>query len=275
MGLVRLKAGDEARLEAFLGAYADSSMIPRSNLARAGLAWSGQWGEAEYLAVEEDGELRGVVGHAWNGNLLLQAPLHAAQLSLALATSTGRAVAGLLGPWDQVEAARALLHPGPARLARREVLMGLSLDLLRLSPEPGLVRPPRPEELDQVAAWRVAFDLEALKTAPTPGALKGARQMAEDFAARGDLFVLELGGRLHAMGLFNARLPDAVQLGGIYTPPEARNAGAARRLVAGALLQERARGVSQALLFTDNPAARRAYAAVGFEERGHYGLVLI
>ena len=77
-------------------------------------------------------------------------------------------------------------------------------------------------------------------------------------------------------GCFNARLPDVVQLGGIFTRPEDRGRGYARRLVAGMLQHARADGAPRAVLFTgqDNLAAQRAYEAIGFEPIGLYGLVL-
>ena len=85
-------------------------------------------------------------------------------------------------------------------------------------------------------------------------------------------FVLEEGGVLKAMGAFNARTPDAVQLGGIYTPPEGRNRGAASRLVAGMLKQS---GTERGVLFAKDPAAIRSYLAVGFRECGNYGLAFL
>ena len=77
-----------------------------------------------------------------------------------------------------------------------------------------------------------------------------------------------------AYSAFNARLPEIVQVGGVWTPPDRRGRGYARAVVAGSLLEARAEGVRRAVLFTSNPMARRAYEALGFRKIGEYGLVI-
>lgn len=66
-----------------------------------------------------------------------------------------------------------------------------------------------------------------------------------------------------------------VQVGGVYTPPALRSRGYARCAVAGSLLAARAEGAERAILFTNNPAAVRAYEALGFARIGEYALVLL
>jgi predicted GNAT family acetyltransferase len=55
-----------------------------------------------------------------------------------------------------------------------------------------------------------------------------------------------------------------------------RSRGWARAAVASQLAAVIGEGVSRAILFTgeDNPAARRAYQAIGFRPLGDYGLLL-
>lgn len=262
---------DAAALEALLSAHADTSLIPRSNLRAVGLAWSGRPFEAQYVGRWEGGALRGVVGHAWNGMLLLQAPAAAGALAIAALEASGRRPAGLLGPWAQVEAAREALGLSPERfrLREEEVLMAIACAQAR-GPGEG-VRAARPGDLEVLAPWRIAFEREALFN-PAPDAL-GLRAGLERSIEAGALFVLEEAGAVHAMGAFTARLlPEAVQLGGIYTPPELRGRGCARRLVAGMLGLS---GAARAVLFTKDAAARRAYLAVGFEVCGTFGLALL
>jgi len=88
-------------------------------------------------------------------------------------------------------------------------------------------------------------------------------------------WVLEVEGALVAYTGFNARLPDMVQVGGVYTPPELRGRGYARCVVAGALQSALSTGASRAVLFTpeSNLPARCAYESVGFEVVGDYGLI--
>ena len=74
---------------------------------------------------------------------------------------------------------------------------------------------------------------------------------------------------------FNARLPDMVQIGPVWTPPEHRNRGYARTLVAMTLQKAKQCGVKKSILFTDNPAAAKAYEAVGFQQIGLFRLALL
>jgi predicted GNAT family acetyltransferase len=80
-----------------------------------------------------------------------------------------------------------------------------------------------------------------------------------------------------AYSVFNATLPDIVQIGGVWTPPESRGRGYARSVVAGSLLAAHQQEVRRAVLFANpaNAAARAAYLSIGFEIVGDYGLVLL
>ena len=79
------------------------------------------------------------------------------------------------------------------------------------------------------------------------------------------------------MTAFSAVLPDMVQVGGVFTPVERRGRGYGRAVVAGSLLDARADGVVEAILFTEaeNHPAQRAYEALGFERIGDYGMVML
>ena len=57
-----LRPGDEAALEAFLVAHADSSMFLRSNARAAGLVDGGQPLQATYVAALEDGRALRTLG---------------------------------------------------------------------------------------------------------------------------------------------------------------------------------------------------------------------
>nr|WP_274517504.1 GNAT family N-acetyltransferase [Fortiea contorta] len=74
-----------------------------------------------------------------------------------------------------------------------------------------------------------------------------------------------------------ARLPDIVQIGGVWTPPALRGKGYAKSVVAGSLLAAKTQGVERAILFTNrqNSAAQAAYRGIGFHPTGEeFGLVL-
>ena len=74
------------------------------------------------------------------------------------------------------------------------------------------------------------------------------------------------------MSGYNAKIAEAVQIGGVFTPPELRSKGYARALVAASLEAAHESGIGTGLLFTarDNIPAQRAYTALGFREIGDY-----
>ncbi|PYP57226.1 MAG: GNAT family N-acetyltransferase [Gemmatimonadetes bacterium] len=278
-----LHPGDEAALDAFLVARADSSMFLRSNARAAGLVDRGQPLHATYVAALEDGRMVGVVAHCWNGMVLVQAPAHSAVLAREAVRRSGRAVTGFSGPWAQVVAARDALGLAAATAVQdsRDELYALDLDRLVL-PAPlasGAVRcrHPEPEELELLAAWRASFSVEALGMVDGPELGRASRADVLLHHERSADWVLVHDKTPVAYSVFNAMLPDIVQIGGVWTPPERRGRGYARSVVAGSLVAARTQGVARAVLFADplNAAARAAYLSIGFRIVGDYGLVLL
>jgi ribosomal protein S18 acetylase RimI-like enzyme len=278
-----LGPGDEAALDAFLLARADSSMFLRSNARAAGLADGGQPLQATYVAALEDGRIVGVVAHCWNGMVLVQAPVHVAVLAAEAVRRSRRAVTGFSGPWAEVVAARAALGlaTAPAIKDSRDDLYALDLDRL-VVPAPlasGAVRSrhPEPGELELLVEWRVRFAVEALGATDGPDLRSASRADVLRQHERGADWMLVHEGTPVAYSVFNAMLPEIVQIGGVWTPPACRGRGYARSLVAGSLVAARKQGVARAVLFADplNAAARAAYLSIGFEIVGDYGLVLL
>lgn len=275
-----LGADDAAPLEAFLLRHRDSSMFLRSNAQRGGLDYRGQRLQAIYMGGFRAGELCGVAAHAWSGMLLVQAPDDAAALAQACVALSRRPVSGLTGPAAQVKLARQALHlhEVPATLDGDEDLYVLDLrgwgmpDVL----QSGRVscRPPRPSEWPTLYAWRLAYELETLGRQDSAELRAHAREWMDGYIADGAVWVAAVDEGPVAMTLFNARLPDMVQVGGVYTPPEQRARGYARAVVAHSMLVAQQNGAERAILFTANPFAARSYSAVGFEHTGRYGLVL-
>lgn len=279
----RLVPGDEAALRAFLAPHVEASLFLLGNLRAAGLEDTGAAYSATWTAAFDGGKIAAVAAHCWNGVLLLQAPRALADTARAAIHASGRPLAGLSGPRRQVEEARRALglEGAPAALDHEAELFSLDLAGLRVPPAlaRGEVRcgPPEPREAPLLAEWRVDYAVETLGA--TPGeALRGS--CAEEVArltAEGNAFVLRAEGAPVAFSGFNARLPEVVQVGGVFTPPALRGRGYARAAVAGSLLAARAEGVGRAVLFTEreNHAARRAYLALGFRVVGDYGMVLL
>jgi predicted GNAT family acetyltransferase len=136
-------------------------------------------------------------------------------------------------------------------------------------------RPTAACDLDQVADWWMAYGVEILGEQDTTTGREQRRIQAESAIAEARTWVLEEHSRLVAMSSFNARIREAVQIGGVYTPPALRGQGYARAVVAASLLGARSQGAHLATLFTGvhNLAAQRAYEALGFQVVGDYRLV--
>jgi uncharacterized protein len=276
-----LTATDADALETFLLEHRDSSMFLRANSRRAGLEYHGEFLQGHYVAAFRESRIVAVAAHYWNGMLIPQAPEQAAEVARALVAASGRTVTGFLGPREQIEAARVAIGLGnaPTRSEHNEGLFALPLAELRV---PGVLsngevacRAPGPEDRDTLTEWRLAYDLETLGGRDTPEARSAAAGWATAQITEGTARIATQGGRLLSVSAFNATLPDAVQLGGIFTPVELRCRGYARAAIAASLIAAQNRGVTRAILFASAPAAIRCYEALGFQRLSDFGLILL
>jgi GNAT superfamily N-acetyltransferase len=274
-----LGPGDEEPLERFLAKHRDGGQLLRANLSRGGIEDRGAPYQATYAASFSRRKITSVAAHCWNGMLLLQADEAAEKVARKALSASGRPLTGLLGPWGQVVWVAWTLDlpqdaPGLERPQRR---MSLDLEDLRL-PEPLargelVCRRARSSELELLHNWRAAFEAETAGV-PEDGALRAAaRRTVETLQESGDNWVLTHDGRLVAAGTVIGETDEAVQIGGVITPKALRNRGYGRAVVAGALRAARERGRARALLITNDPAAERAYRAIGFATGGEVGLV--
>jgi len=276
-----LGPGDETALQAFLAPRADSSLFLLSNIAQSGIVDTGQAFTATYAAAFEGGAIVGVVGHAWNGNQLFQAPKHAAALSRIAAEACGRSIKGLIGPWEQTAPVHesAALADKHTLIAEQEILYALPLAEMRtpdaLARGAVTCRRARVEDHALIADWRVAYSIETLNERDSAALRTHASEAMARETANRRAFLLEEGGAPVAFSAFNAQLPDVVQVGGVWTPLALRGRGYARAVVAGQLAIARDEGAKRGVLFTKetNYAAQRAYESIGFQRIGAYGLI--
>lgn len=289
MQIYILQPGDETRLEAFLKPRVDASLFLLSNSRRSGLVDHGRPFEGTYYAAITggdiaSGDIAGVIAHYWQGNVVLQAPECLGELIEHLSSVATRPIQGLLGLAAQVTRAREILGWTDAELQldEKEGLYALPLDELIMPEDPrtGCVHGRRLErrDLDLAATWRLAYSLETLGAEETPELAERCRADMESSLERGDTWVLltEEGGDPVASTSFNATIDEAVQVGGVWTPPEFRSRGYGRAVVAASLLGVRGEGVRRAILFTgdNNLPAIKAYAALGFRRIGDYRIIL-
>jgi GNAT superfamily N-acetyltransferase len=229
--------------------------------------------------------LIGVAALCWNGMLLLQAPEQGDDLEHIverMLSASPTPVRGLSGPVAQVRAARSHLGLGLAPASLEEDQELYSLDLSAWTPPPALARDPLvrcraplPAEREMLRAFRFAYELESLgRDANDPAARTQSDAWLDAQIDEEVAWVAVASGAPVSYAGFNATLPDIVQLGPIYTPPECRGRGYARAVVAHSVQVAKERGATRAVLFTKNPNAVKSYEAVGFQHVGDYGLVL-
>jgi len=274
-----LEPGDEEPLQRFLSEHRDGAHLLHANLGRGGIEDRGVPYQGTYAACLHRGAVTAVAAHYWNGMLLFHAEEATERVARFALDVSGRRLEGLFGPWEQVlRAARSLDIPkGSAGLDEPQRLMALDLtDLIVPGPLACgelVCRRARSSELELLYNWRAAFEAETTGRRGDLGLRAAARQMIDQQQRSGDNWVLTRDGRLLAGCTVIGETGEAVQIGGVITPQNRRNRGYGRAVVAGTLRVARDRGRARALLITNNPAAERAYRAIGFGACGEVGLV--
>jgi predicted GNAT family acetyltransferase len=270
------RAGDEAAMETFLAAHAETSMFLRGNLHELGLFDRDHPHGTEYWLVG-GGAITAVFGLTNRGFAMSQAPDASPALWDAFAEAVqGRELGGITGEAGQADEMKRALGVMDADYALDlpEPLYRLALKALVLPDRPGEIRAPGEGDRALLELWNAAYVTELRMTTPERVAAE-ARERAQRAIAGDRTRLLIVDGAPVAMTALNARLPDMVQIGGVYTPPELRGLGYARRVVALHLDELRREGVSTAILFASGAAACRAYEAIGFERIGTYALSIL
>ena len=266
---------NDAELDTFLAAHFHTSMYLRAELLRTR--------DRSHFAVgRRSGEIVAAAAQVASGMVLLQAPVATAEVATAVLRNTGRRLAGFFGSIAQVKAARTGMGLDGVPFAKdtQEDLFDLPLSELRVPAAlgEGTVRCRVATKADEalLVQWRMDFRQETMKDTPGEHLEKLSRADIAALLPAGSLFILERGEAL-ACCSFNARLPDAVNIGNVWTPPALRGQGYARAVVAGALLIARDLGVQKAVLATGryNLAAQAAYKSIGFQVAGDYATATI
>ena len=157
---------------------------------------------------------------------------------------------GVLGPSAQVAAVKAALGiERDLQLDDSQYLYALDLNALRvpelLTSGRATARRAEPRDLELLSAWRAASSIESLHDEDSPALRARSRASIERYTEEGRMWVLESGGEPVSCSGFNSAIPEAVQVGAVWTPPELRRRGFARAVVAASLLDGPGRGRRQ------------------------------
>ena len=133
-----------------------------------------------------------------------------------------------------------------------------------------------PGDEEVLGQFTLDYRIESLHERPSAELTRRIREGAKKDCRSQRRWVLVAGGEVVACTGFNARIEEAVQVGGVYTPPKLRGRGYGRCVVAASLRDVHAEGIGRAVLFTglQNVAAQRAYDAIGFQRIGAYRTIL-
>ena len=258
---------DTPALLAFLAQHEATSMFPIADLLGKGV-------NTESWLFETEGAISGYLGLNELGTLLPQAPT--ADWTLVKPLIAGRQISGIVGPAEQCAALQQALGLTdiPTRMNTIEPGFTLTLTDLRLPNCEGYyLTPIRDQDLPPITAWRAANLIETmgftLDTAPLLARTQVLRWQ-QDKTHR----ILWHDDTPVSLAGSNAQIPDVLQIGGVYTPPDLRNHGNARRAVAMLLAEARHAGVKRAVLFAASEAAARAYTALGFRPSHSFALTM-
>ncbi|MEM1429917.1 MAG: GNAT family N-acetyltransferase [Pseudomonadota bacterium] len=267
-------AADAPAIAALLRAHIQTSMFPLSNLLAYGLGSDAARGMRFWMR----GDASGVYGETNEGLALPQMPAQRPEDWAALsALGCGVRLTGALGEAGQIRAMLAAWGQTdrPARHDSDEPGFSLDLDALRIpaGPDGSHLVPIDAVPEATVIAWRSAYHIETLGTPQDEARATAAEDVAR-WREAGTHRVLIVGGLPAALTGFNAVVEDVVQIGGVYTPPESRGRGLARRALALHLAEVRAAGATRAVLFAASDQAARAYTSIGFRPAGRFAMVL-
>lgn len=275
----RAGPADLPAIAAFLAAEADYAMFALSNLATDGLAVDGGANPPRAMFAWIAGEpVSAFIAITAEGMLLPVLPSRAAEHWRAVAPDlAGRRAFGLTGAAPAARAGFEVLGLDRAGSVLNRDEPHFALDLADLEVPPGhdsftVIRPGEAER-PVLEAWRAAYHLEVMGTAPAQAEAVARRDTDRALALDTVRLILRDGEPVSQAGI-NAAAEGIVQVGGVYTPPALRGQGLARHAVAALLAEHRAAGVTRAVLFAASEAAARSYVALGFRRIGEYRLAL-
>ena len=271
-------AGDEALIETYLAANFATSMFMRGNLRDFGIGNTEALYGMRYF-IRDEGEATGIGGVGNGGAVMLQATEGLAEMVAHMRAALPEGFNPTVTTGGPLMVAAIIegfgMDKAPRQMDDAEPLFLLKKTGLKRQDMAGFIlRPSTMDDLPLLAAWNHAYSMEVLGMADSVESREETRVAAQRTIGHGRQRVLEKDGVVVAQTNFNAAMPDAVQVGGVYAPPALRGFGYARRAVAAHLEEGFAAGIENAILFSASDIASKTYRAIGFEEIGTYRIVL-
>ena len=256
----------------FLSPLAAQSMFPLANLRNHGLNKQHRHSPNFWL-TRRDGKVTDILTITQGGLVLPQCP--SMEWNDLHETLAKRDLTGIIGPADQSRSFLSTfgLDLAPKSLDQDEPQYELILEDLLIPDGSSDIFPLATADKEEMIRWRYEYELETLNMRPEDARPTAERDYDSYCSAKSHVVLREGAAAVCTTG-FNARLPDIVQIGGVYTPPNFRRRGHARRAVALHLQQAKFEGVKRATLFSANEYAARAYQAIGFTYVGEWTLCL-
>lgn len=270
--MIRVQDADREALVDFMFAHAPILMFPLTNLTSYGMggghprainAWVAKDGDkiTDVLTVSEEGF---VFPCCPNGDWDAVAQV-----------VRGRKIKGFMGEGQQVAALRyATGLRRKADLDAVEPAYVLDIAQMVMPDTTGFsLHPLTAVPMELLVDWRTDYQITTLDAPPDAARDRAMREMTT-YLAKDSHRVLFKDGVPVSMTGFNAELPEIVQIGGVYTPPDMRSRGFARIALAMHLSEVSVDGITQAVLSAANEAAARAYVALGFERTGSFAIAI-
>lgn len=284
MSIRQLIPGDQSKLEHFLRDYVETSMFIMSNVRASGLLYRDQHFHGDYYGFfNDDNNIQGVLVHYWNGNIMMQAKSVSIldRLIVYFRSHVSRPIAGILGERALVEQVINGLDLAIQRYAINQTEDLYSLELNALI-QPATINASNYQFVASANLptsilfdWIKRYDIEALGATDNADLNDNVKSYIETINANTNHWVLLVDNTPVCLSGFNARLDDIVQVGPVWTPPQYRNKGYARTLLAWTLIREHKHGVNRSILFTKDSAAATAYTSIGFKKIGKFKLALL
>lgn len=270
--MIRVDDGDREALVDFMLAHAPILMFPLTNLTRYGMGSSHPRAISAWVAKDGD-KITDVLTISAEGIVFPCCP-NGNWVSVA-SVIKGRQIKGFIGEGQQVAAVRhATGLTRKANLDATEPSFVLNIADMQMPDVDGFaLHPLSAASRALLIDWRAHYQMDTLE-APKDVAHDRAIREIDAYLAADSHRVLFKDRVPVSMTGFNAQLPEIVQIGGVYTPPEFRSRGFARVALAMHLMEASIDGVTTAVLSAANDAAARAYVAIGFERTGSFAIAI-